>query len=284
MEKRGLRLIGGVLVVLFFWLVCSMPTNTHTFFYRQVASDVTTADLSTTKSYLTDISENRKTLSDYQLEVEKVQREVNSKLIDLEAEIDNPVNVGDGPKAKSILYEISQILRCKPIETLSGAASSPQQREARKKAYRTIVQNQLEAYVADLAKSADGKKSGDAKLATKAIKQISQMQAVITDMKNQGNIENDKIMQSDVVMQNGYTIVKNNSGAVNFQNKDDEVLYTADPIVTKTHRLLSVFDVWKDWLTTTKYDGHGFIFWVLISILVDIAAFIFFDMAFKKRD
>ena len=34
LEKRGIRLIGGIIIVLFFWLICSMPTNTHTFFYR----------------------------------------------------------------------------------------------------------------------------------------------------------------------------------------------------------------------------------------------------------
>ena len=282
-EKRTLKFCLGILIVLFFWGVCSMPTNTHTFFYRQVVADVTTADLATTKNYLTDIRDNKKSQLDYQMDVEKITRQVNSKLVDLEGEIDSPTNVGDGPKAKQILYEISQILRCKPIATLSGAATTPQQRQARKAAYRTIVQNHLEAYIADMAKSANGKASSDNKVAAKSIKQISQMQEVITDMKNQGTIDNDKIMQADVVMQNGYAIVKNNSGAVNFQG-DDEQVYNADPLITKTHRLLSVFDVWKDWITTDKYDGHGFIFWVILSILVDVGAFIFFDLAFKKQD
>ena len=46
---------------------------------------------------------------------------------------------------------------------------------------------------------------------------------------------------------------------------------------------MSVFDVWKDFFRGL-YKGHGFVFWILISILVDIAAFIFFDLAFKKED
>lgn len=282
-EKRTLKLCGGILIVLFFWLVCSMPTNTHTFFYRQVVTDVVTADLATTKSYLTDIRDNKKSMSDYQLDVEKITRQVNAKLIDLETEIDNPNNVGDGPRAKKLLYEIAQILQCKPIEPLSGNASSPSERQARKAAYRKMIQSQLDTYVADLAKSANGKSSTDKQTAGQAIKKIEQMQKVVTNMKNQGAVDNDIIMQSDVVMQNGYTIVKNNKGYVNFKN-DDEGVYNADPLTTKTHRLLSVFDVWKDYLTTDKYDGHGFIFWIIISILVDVAAFIFFDIAFKQRD
>lgn len=34
MDNRGLHLLGGIFIVLVFWLLCSMPTNTHTFFYR----------------------------------------------------------------------------------------------------------------------------------------------------------------------------------------------------------------------------------------------------------
>ena len=47
--------------------------------------------------------------------------------------------------------------------------------------------------------------------------------------------------------------------------------------------MLSVIDVWKDYLMG-KYEGRGFIFWIVISLLVDVAAFIFFDLAFKKND
>ena len=47
--------------------------------------------------------------------------------------------------------------------------------------------------------------------------------------------------------------------------------------------MISVIDVWGDYLTGA-YAGYGFVFWIIISILVDVAAFIFFDLAFKKRE
>ena len=47
--------------------------------------------------------------------------------------------------------------------------------------------------------------------------------------------------------------------------------------------MISVFDVWEDFFAG-EYAGNGFAFWIIISILVDIAAFIFFDLAFKKRE
>lgn len=47
--------------------------------------------------------------------------------------------------------------------------------------------------------------------------------------------------------------------------------------------MLSVIDVWKDYFAG-KFKGRGFLFWIVISILIDVAAFIFFDIAFKKRE
>ena len=47
--------------------------------------------------------------------------------------------------------------------------------------------------------------------------------------------------------------------------------------------MISVFDVWEDFLKG-EFAGHGFAFWIIISILVDIAAFIFFDLAFRRTE
>ena len=66
-----------------------------------------------------------------------------------------------------------------------------------------------------------------------------------------------------------------------FENEDKKA-YTSENPVSKVKRLTSVFDVWKDFLGGA-YAGSGFLFWVIIAILVDIAAFIFFDITFKKQ-
>ena len=70
---------------------------------------------------------------------------------------------------------------------------------------------------------------------------------------------------------------------MDFKDEIDQEAYTSPNAVTKVKRMISVFDVWEDFFAG-QYDGHGFFFWVLISILVDVAAFIFFDIAFKKRE
>lgn len=80
-----------------------------------------------------------------------------------------------------------------------------------------------------------------------------------------------------------YATIRTYEQFVDFKNETDRNAYTASNAVTKVKRMLSVFDVWKDFLNG-EYAGHGFLFWVIISILVDIAAFIFFNMGFGQRD
>lgn len=51
-ENRKGMLAGGIVLTVLFWLVCSMPTNTHTFFYNQKIGDVITQDINITQGYL----------------------------------------------------------------------------------------------------------------------------------------------------------------------------------------------------------------------------------------
>ena len=39
-ENRGWKFVGGLLMALVFWLLCSMPTNTHTFQNRELSEPI----------------------------------------------------------------------------------------------------------------------------------------------------------------------------------------------------------------------------------------------------
>ena len=91
------------------------------------------------------------------------------------------------------------------------------------------------------------------------------------------------VSQVCVALNQGYNQIHDNKEFVMFQNKEDEIKYTAVNPMTTTKRMLSVFDVWMD-LFKGKYSDKGMIFWIIISSLVDIAAFIFFALAFRKND
>ena len=54
-DNRGWRLTGGVLLLLVFWVIFSIPTNTHTFFYRSAIRDILTQDLTNTNTELNNL-------------------------------------------------------------------------------------------------------------------------------------------------------------------------------------------------------------------------------------
>ena len=94
------------------------------------------------------------------------------------------------------------------------------------------------------------------------------------------------------MLTNSYRLISNYTDAVanEFSTTDpDEVknLQTQTEAykgnVTKTARLRSVIDVWKDYFAGV-WEGQGFIFWVLLAALVDIAGFFFYYLAFKKDE
>lgn len=118
--------------------------------------------------------------------------------------------------------------------------------------------------------------------ASEDMRKMGLMSDTIKIMVETGSIHEDVITQAEGVILSGYTSIKNNQKFVDFDNEKDKHLYTAENLETNTKRMLSVIDVWIDFLKG-KYP-LSFLFYVLLSILVDVAAFIFFDFAFKKRD
>lgn len=284
LEKRGIILTGGILLTLIFWLFCSMPTNTHTFFYRTAICDVVTQDLATTKGYLQQLRDNVKTEIEIKTKIENFEREVNSKMTALFSEIDNMANPGFGPRAKNILIDIAKTLQVAKIDELSYSNSSPQTIKALKQQYNNMITELLNARKDELRnnyrKPQENIFQPEAK---KSISNIETIEGHITQMDAAGEIDNNIIAQADVVLQKGYTLINNYSDFITFKSDADKELYTSDNLVTKTTQMLSVIDVWGDYFSG-KHEGRGFIFWIIVSILVDIAAFIFFDLAFKKNE
>ena len=284
MEKRGLRLIGGTLLLLVFWLICSMPTNTHTFFYRNCITDVTLDDLKNTEGYLNDIRDNTLAEEKFNLLCADLENKVNAKLEDLRLEIEGPDH-GDGPKAQAILVEISELLKCAQINKIDGPTATKQQRTQLAKAYRDKILQQLQVREAAIyLQMVDEKKVAQAQTdASNDIKRIQNATVYLNEMRNNGEQDDAIINAANGALKGAYSTVKNYSDMVIFKSDADKEAYTADNQVTKTTRLLSVIDTWMDFIKG-KFAGRGFIFWIIISILVDVAAFVFFDIAFKKSE
>ncbi len=284
LEKRGLRLIGGILIVLVFWLVCSMPTNTHTFFYRSVANGIAKDDIGMTRGYLNQLVNDTQIEDQIRKKQTELDNKIKAKLTDLETEIKNEVNPGFGPHAKEILRQFADLLDVPKVDPISytGGASN-EKREKLVKQYRTKIyaleDTKKDAIRASMTATNKDQYQKEAQTA------VTNIQYIADEKNNNPSALNsvDFAHEVDNRLLTGYATIKTYNNFVSFDNETDKERYTTLHPITKIKRLMSVFDVWKD---TFKglYKGHGFIFWILISILMDIAAFIFFDLAFKKED
>ncbi len=283
LEKRGLRLIGGIFIILVFWLVCSMPTNTHTFFYRSVANGIAKEDIQTTTGYLNQLINDTQIENQIKAKQTELDNKVKAKLTDLETEIKNEARPGFGPKSKEILCQFAELLDVPRVEQLTYNSTSEQQRQKLVDMYRTKIYALADTKKQSIRNSMEAANKVEYQKAAKNA--ATNIELIAEQMNNDPSALNDIAFahELDNRLLTGYATIKTYKNFVSFDPKSDEERYTAQHPITRIKRLMSVFDVWKDTLNGV-YKGHGFIFWILISILVDIAAFIFFDLAFKKEE
>lgn len=284
-EKRGGKLLGGIFMVIVFWLIFSMPTNTHTFFYRNAISSIASDDITTTEGYLDQLRNNTLTENKILAAQNQVRNQVWTLFGELEAEIKNDANPGFGPNARRILAEFATLLQVEKIDPLSnkGTTVSEQQRQKLIDAYRTKINLLLENRLLIIRNSMIAPDENTYKsLANTDWKNINAMEKAIASGEADLNIAED-VNDLNNRLVKGYSTIKNYQQYIDFVSNDDKEQYAPanGNSVTKVKKMLSVFDVWKDFLKG-KYKGHGLIIWVILSILVDLGAFIFFDIAFKK--
>lgn len=282
LDMRGWRLLFGISLVIIFWLGFSMPTNTHTFFYRKVIDSKVSQDISLTQGYLNDIINNVNNKNQAKLKIDNLNNSTNHLLADLQGEIENDANPGFGPKAKKILRDFAELLGVEKVEPLSYKGLTKQDRDRLVDAYRHkifLLRDTRIAMIKDVINSPNKKNIAEAKRDEENLSRVkSYIDNGTIDLNESRDIKGvcDKLNM-------GYNTISKNRDFVNFRTKEDETTYTANHPVTKVDRMISVFDVWGDYMKG-EYDGHGFIYWIILSMLVDIAAFIFFDLAFKMND
>lgn len=273
LENRRWHLLGGVILMILFWLVVSMPTNTHTFFYNEQICDVVLSDVTVTENYLDQIEKRQTTLSEYN----DVETEVNKKYEELNAEFNGlgPSNKrGNGQYVMQRMREINNILGANiPIDPRANIYDV----------------NILNRYNTLIAKELNRVKREKYQAPHSAVEEAGWMlddlyviEDTVKVMAAVGKPDERIITQTEGVLQNAYSLINNNKQYVKF-NEGDEYYYCAERITTKTHQLKNVIKVWQDFFEG-KYNGKVFFYWIMISLLVDLGAFIFFDLAFKKKD
>ena len=276
-DNRNLKLWGGVLLVVLFWLLMSMPTNTHTFFYNDKIGSVISKDIETTNKYLSQIVDRGMSSS---LVLDKRGKAIKNYIEDRWTHIvlqfkgeEAPFKPGNGPRIGDYLKDINDTLNCKIVQDVSKYYSKD---PAILNQYRVEIDKALEDALKTHTISEQSVQA-----ARKQKARLSALNDSIQDHITTGSLTEAEIKQCEKELKDGYNIVFTNKVFVDFdKDSDDEIVYTKENAETRTKRMASVIDVFFVDFLSGKYSA-SFWYYVILSILVDIAAFIFFDIFFS---
>ena len=275
-SSRTGHLVFGLLGIILFWLVISLPTNTHTLLYRATIKDIAVEDLTTTIKYLQkeDVAYSESSLQKLTQHQTRMAQ-ADSLLLQLGTEATRPDRTGFGERCRTIVGSLSTVLG-QDIHMLNNATINGQVEFVRKQVgeckdqLESEFQEQQDCALDNVLKIRD--------------KHLSECEAALDDVNAMVVVDMDVIDEATRALEASYPFIRANLSKSKYESLADKERYCGENMISKTKAMRSVPDVWKDYLTTDKYDGHGFIWWVLIALLVDLSAFIFFDIVQKKNE
>lgn len=293
-DHRRRDFVLGIFGVLLFWLVCSMPTNTHSLFYTKVIDKVVIAELDNQKETLN--TELRLLGMDLEEQRDNEIKLLTSAVVDLrdnfETEIEHTDRPGLGPEAFSILRRIE--VRCGKNQDsyflhTTQKNTSRSERERIKKHYFPQINNLLSQKIDEINKEYDIRIERNAELKNLLSNYITKIEQVKDYQRNLDVPHQDRIKAARLVLDNAYNnpdykdkILNNVEVLVdaNAGHKDSNV---ESYKIYKTERLHSVFKLWGDYLGGKMQNlDFDMFYWVIISLIIDIAGLLFFAIAFRK--
>lgn len=276
-SSRGGHLLFGSIGLFIFWLMVSLPTNTHTLLYRASIENIITTDLTRTQSYLQGLKDNNVEIKKIEDAYETKKAKVDAIILRMLAEIDRPGAEGIGKMFKTALAELEAELGT-TFQKMPNIGSNRTQWLTTLNYYQKQAYEHLGRYRSECdAKIKEIRRMMNSKALESLIKNC---EIALSDINKMKGINNNVIGAAVNDLTNSYSYIKSHSQYINFKD-NDKARYTREGAMPEAKEMLSVPDVWKDYLTTDKYNGHGFIWWVFIALLVDLAAFIFAYKAFN---
>lgn len=287
-ENPKAKLWGGIFLLLMTWGIISMPTNAHTFFYKlQIGNQVTT-DLKTTETYCEQLAK-RTNISKYDSAAYYAFKGECEEIMNKFANEANGTGstglIGIHKYSLQYIDNINQKLstygdyKITPPSTVSSNLQMVHEqinltRERLMDQYNKIEDEKLKVNVKGRQQAL-----GD-------LNKIKAMQDSINYLIMIGEISHPSaepvIKQAEGVLILAYGNIKANEKYVYFNNEADEKLYTAENLETRLTRFLHPYKVMGDFFVGKI--PFIFIFWIILSILLDVIGFISFDKAFKKEE
>lgn len=288
-EHPGRNIAGGIVILLLFWVIFSVPTNTHTFFYKSTIKDVLIQDLANTKSHLADLADDQTARRIIEADKAKYISNVDQAMNNLRTEIVREEKRGEGPLATQRKIELEEALGGGTVITKRSMSDHKRLCNAYAEDVERIKKIRIkEKYDARLDAIASHK---DKKEIENNIKAIT---AIEKKIKEHPEKNDEPTVATNNVLTRSYVVIANYMDYLvnEFSSDHKEEVKPLDVIasqyktnVTQTAKMRSVIDVWKGLFAGDPiYKGRGLWFWVILAIMVDVAGFIFFDIAFRKRE
>lgn len=273
MENRTFKFIISLLGVILLWIVFSMPTNTHTFFYKQMAKNTAVKELKHIDAELYNVSSENTFRSKYDAEWNKYEADVLNALAGIKREINDFQNIGTGDKTEARIVDVEDLLGLKTGTIARIKARNNSQKELNQVCayYDKAVKEQLEIK----------KQQHDANLS----RSLEDFQEKMKDVSSLRQNIKAILSQLDDNQFDKEAVLKNTRIVINRAYAELEALYngtyTYDETVYRSDRLVKVIKVWGDYFNGKfKKTDYVLWYWIVLSIIIDIAAFVFFDIAF----
>ena len=207
----------------------------------------------------------------------QAEADVLNALAGVKREINDFQNIGTGDKTEARIVDVEDLLGLKTGTIARIKARNNSQKELNKvcEYYDKAVKDQLDIkkiqHEAKVSAALD-----DFQKRTKNIRPICR--DIETTLQQLDDPQYDK----EAVLKNARIIIGRSYAELESQFNG---LYTYDENIYHSDRLVKVTKVWGDYMRGKfKNTDYTLWYWILLSIIVDIAAFAFFDIAFKKEE
>ncbi len=274
-DNRGKKLAGGLVIVLVTWLMISFPTNSHSLFYNKNARDFAKSEELYLVQQLQQLTSEEVASEKFMAEFEKKVNEVRAANTALKAEIEHPERPGVGDRAERCLQRVEEALGVKvgTITRLSSMGRTQKEINRAIKYYDNQIEEQINIQALQMA--------GQLKTHLANLKKESKkLNVQIANLNNNVQaLDRATLSDQDALLAQSRNLIRTARGTLEAKGMKDE--YKG----YRSERLINVTEVWSDYFKGefSKADS-GMIYWILLSLVIDLAAFVFFNVALKKDE
>jgi molecular chaperone DnaK (HSP70) len=246
--------------VLAFWGIFSLPTNAHTLYLQENAIEVVKKDLTKAQKELDNLSNREIAIIDQDQKIKNVR----TLLSDLEVEYLNPSRRGLGWRCDTIIARIENELS----NTEEKFKIDKSRGRTAKESFEHIerqVENKLDnSVIKDLTERFN-------------ISEEHQIQMKATSRKINNLLKHIDKMNPSTAVEKSQKPLESACSLLETYTKKAEHKFDN----TETAKLKNVYGVLFSWFRG-DLKGQGFAIWFVISILIDLAGFLFATIAFRN--